>query len=176
MVQLARNGGRNTWRKLSLAFFRQLFWPILTFNQNNCNLFGITIETVHPDMCSCSGYDKHDCSPIPVFFLPLVPQDIDPYKQKNKMRLNVCVNEMTLYGPYAAVVEGKHSLTAMTRKEVYPRDEIANTPRTTVLPIDSHGFAEGFVAFRTLCRVQSSLVRFAPNRTIVWGPPQWQAP
>ena len=31
------------------------------------------------------------------------------------------------------------------------------------------------VSFRILCGVQSSLVRFAPNRAIVWGPPQWQA-
>ena len=35
-----------------------------------------------------------------------------------------------------------------------------------VLPIDRRGFAEGFVSFSTLCDVQSSLVRFAPNRAI----------
>ena len=45
-----------------------------------------------------------------------------------------------------------------------------------MLPIDRHDFAEGFVSFPTLCGVQSSLVIFAPNRAIVWGPPQWQAP
>ena len=45
-----------------------------------------------------------------------------------------------------------------------------------VLPIDIHGFAEGLVSGRTLCGVQSSLVRFAPNRAIAWGPPQWQTP
>ena len=47
---------------------------------------------------------------------------------------------------------------------------------TAVLPIDRRDFAKGFVSFRTLCGVQSLLVRFAPNRAIAWGPPQWQAP
>ena len=92
------------------------------------------------------------------------------------MRANVCVNEMALFGPVAAFVKGKTFLTAMAEKEVCPRDEIADPPGTDVLPIDRHGFPEGLVSFRTLCRVQSSLVRFAPNRAIAWGPPQWQAP
>ena len=83
---------------------------------------------------------------------------------------------MALFGPYNAVAKGKNSLTAMAQTEVYPRDEIADPPGTAVLPIDRHGFAEGFVSFRTLCGVQSSLVRFAPNRAITWGPPQSQAP
>ena len=39
----------------------------------------------------------------------------------------------------------KHSLTAMGKKEVCPRDEIADLPGTAVLPIDTHGFAEGLV-------------------------------
>ena len=64
----------------------------------------------------------------------------------------------------------------MAQKEVCPRDEIEDPPGTALLPIDRHGFAEGLVSFRTLCGVQSSLVRFAPNRAIAWGPPQWQAP
>ena len=64
----------------------------------------------------------------------------------------------------------------MAKKEVCPRDEIVDLPGTAVLLIDIHGFAEGLVAFRTLCGVQSSLVRFAPNRAIAWGPPQPQAP
>ena len=72
--------------------------------------------------------------------------------------------------------KAKHSLTAMAKKEVYPRGEIADPPGTVVLPTDIHGFAEGLVSFRTLCGVQSSLVRFAPNRTNARGPPQWQAP
>ena len=64
----------------------------------------------------------------------------------------------------------------MAKKEVCPRDEIADPPGTAVLPIDMHGLAEGLVSFRTQCGVQSSLVRFALNRAIAWGPPQWQAP
>ena len=92
------------------------------------------------------------------------------------MRSNVCVNEMTLFGPFAAFSKAKHYLTAMAKEKVCPRDEIADPPGTPVLLIDIHGFAEGFVCFRTLCGVQSSLERFAPNRAIAWGPPQWQAP
>ena len=72
--------------------------------------------------------------------------------------------------------KAKHYLTPMAQKEVCPRDEIAHPPGTAVLPFDRHGFAEGFVSFRTLGGVQSSLVRVAPNRAIAWGPPQWQAP
>ena len=53
---------------------------------------------------------------------------------------------------------------------------MVDPPGTAVLPIDRHGFAEGFESFRTLCGVQSSLVIFALNRAIAWGPPQWQAP
>ena len=70
--------------------------------------------------------------------------------------------------------KAKHSFTVIARKEVCPRDEIADPPGTAVLPIDRHGFAEGLVPFRTLCGVQSSLMRFAPNRAIARGPPQWQ--
>ena len=67
--------------------------------------------------------------------------------------------------------KAKHCLTAMAKKEVCPRDEIADLPGTAVLLFDIHGFAEGLVSFRTLCGVQSSLVRSAPNRAIAWGPP-----
>ena len=79
-------------------------------------------------------------------------------------------------GHIQLVSRAKHSLTVMAQKEVCLQDEIADPPGTTVVHIDRHGFAEGFVSFRTLCGVRSSLVRFAPNRAIVWGPPQWQAP
>ena len=65
--------------------------------------------------------------------------------------------------------KAKHSFIVMAKKEICPRDEIANPPGTAVLHIDIHGFAEGLVSFRTLCGVESSLVRFAPNRAIAWG-------
>ena len=77
-----------------------------------------------------------------------------------------------LLGHIQLLSRAKHYLKAMARKEVCPRDEIADPPGKTVLPIDRHGFAEGFMSFRTLCGVQSSLVRFGPNRAIVWGPLQ----
>ena len=83
---------------------------------------------------------------------------------------------MAPFGPFAALSKAKHSLIAMAEKEVCPRDEIADLSRTAVLFIHIHGFAEGLVLFRTLCGVQSSLVRFAPDRAIAWGPPQPQAP
>ena len=70
--------------------------------------------------------------------------------------------------------KAKRSLRAMAKEEVCPRDEIADPPGMAVLSIDIYGFDEGLVSFRTLCGVQSSLVRFAPNRAIAWGPPQPQ--
>ena len=71
--------------------------------------------------------------------------------------------------------KAKRYLTAMAKEEVCPRDEIADPPGMAVLPIGIYGFDEGLLSFRTLCGVQSSLVRFAPNRAIAWGPPQPQA-
>ena len=68
--------------------------------------------------------------------------------------------------------KAKHFTTAMAKKEVFPRDEIADPPGMAVLPIDIYGFDAGLVYFRTLCGVQSSLVRFAPNRAMAWGPQQ----
>ena len=78
-------------------------------------------------------------------------------------------------GHFQLVSKAKHFLTAMTKEEVCPRDEIADPPGMAVLPIDIYGFDGGLVSFRTLCGVQSSLVRFAPNRAIAWGPLQPQA-
>ena len=71
--------------------------------------------------------------------------------------------------------KAKRYLTAMAKEGVCPRDEIADPTGMAVLPIDIYDFDEGLLSFRTLCGVQSSLVRFAPNRAIAWGPPQPQA-
>ena len=65
--------------------------------------------------------------------------------------------------------KAKHSLAPMAKEEDCPRDEITDPPGMAVLPIDINGFDEGLVSFRTLCGVQSSLVRFAPNRAIAWA-------
>ena len=78
-------------------------------------------------------------------------------------------------GHFQLLSKAKHFLIAMAKEEVCPRDEIADPPIMAVLPIDIYGFDEGLVSFRTLCGVQSSLVRFAPNRAIAWGWPQPQA-
>ena len=91
------------------------------------------------------------------------------------MRSNVCVNEMALFGPLAAFVKGKTFYDSHGEKEVCPRDEIADPPGMAVLPIDIYGFDTGLVSFHTLCGVQSSLERFAPNRAMAWGPQQPQA-
>ena len=80
-----------------------------------------------------------------------------------------CLGHLQLFS------KAKYSLTAMAKNGVCPRDEIADPPGMAVLPIDTYGFGEGLVSFRTLCGVQSSLVRFAPNQAIDWSPLQWQA-
>ena len=64
--------------------------------------------------------------------------------------------------------KAKHFTTAMAKKEVCPRDEIADPPGMAVLPIDIYGFDAGLVSF-VHCGVQSSLMRFAPNRTMAFG-------
>ena len=104
-------------------------------------------------------------------FLFFVPQSTNCYKHKIKCgRMSASMKWRYLGHLQLFLSKTKHSLTAMAKKEVYPRDEIADPPGTTVLPIDRHGFAEGLAFFRTLCGVQSSPVIFAPNRAIAWGP------
>ena len=78
-------------------------------------------------------------------------------------------------GHFQLLSKAKHSLIAMAKEEVCPRDEIADPSGMAVLPIEIYGFDEGLVSFRTLCGVQSSLVRFAPGRALTWGPQQPQA-
>ena len=86
------------------------------------------------------------------------------------MRSNVCVNEIALFGPFAAFVKGKTFFHSDGEKGGLPTRRDSGPTRLAVLPIDIHGFAVGLVSFRTLCDVQSSLVRFAPNRAIARGP------
>ena len=105
-------------------------------------------------------------SPFSAFCTPT-----DCYRHKIKYD-RISVSMQWRYLGHLQFVKGKHSLTAMAKKEVCPRDEIADPPGTANIPIDRHGFTEGLVPFRTLCGVQSSLVRFAPNRAITWGSPQ----
>ena len=111
-------------------------------------------------------------SPLLLF----VSQNTDCYKHKIKCGRMSASMKWRYLGHLQLFSKAKLSFIVMAKKEVYPREEIADAPGTAVLPIDIHGFAEGLVSFRTLCGVQSSLVRFAPNRAIARGPPQWQAP
>ena len=73
---------------------------------------------------------------------------------------------MALFVIFHLVSKAKHSLTPMAKEEVCPRDEIADPRGMAVLPIDIYDFDESLVSFRALYGVQSSLVRFAPNRAI----------
>ena len=53
-------------------------------------------------------------------------------------------------GLFQLLSKAKHSLTAIAKEEVCPRDEIADPPGMAVLPVDIYGFDEGLVYFRTL--------------------------
>ena len=109
------------------------------------------------------------------FFFVFVPQNPDCYTHQKK-RGRISPSMEWCYLCYLQLVsKAKNPLTPMAKEEVCPRDEIADPPGMAVLPIDIYGFDEGLVSFRTLCGVQSSLVRFAPNQAIDWGPLQWQA-
>ena len=67
-------------------------------------------------------------------------------------------------------------MTAISQKEVCPRDEIADPPCTSVFPIlREMDFAEAFVYFRTLCGMQLSPLRLARNRALECGPLSGQA-
>ena len=97
------------------------------------------------------------------FFFVFVPQNPDCYThQKKRGRISPSMKWRYLCY-FQLVAKAKHLLTPMANEEVCPRDEIADPPGMAVLPIDIYGFDEGLVSFRTLCGVQSSLVRFAPN-------------
>ena len=60
--------------------------------------------------------------------------------------------------------------------EVSSQEEMASPQDMKVFAFERHGLPEGFVSYRALCGVQSWPLVFAPNRAIVWGPLQWQAP
>ena len=55
----------------------------------------------------------------------------------------------------------------MAKKEVCPRDEIADPPGMAVLPIDTYGFGEGLVSFRTLCGVLRKASAARVNRRLL---------
>ena len=85
------------------------------------------------------------------------------------MRLNVCFNEIALFGLFAA----PKAVAAMVEIEVSPQEEIANPQGMKVFAVERPGLPEDFVSFPALCGVQSLPLVFSPNLSIVWGPLQW---
>ena len=72
------------------------------------------------------------------------------------MRLNVCVNEMAPFRPFAAFsfYQGLLShFTVVAEIEISPQEEMANPQGMKVFAIERHGLPEDFVSFRTLCGV-----------------------
>ena len=57
------------------------------------------------------------------------------------MRLNVCFNEMALFGSFAALIKGCCS-SYMAEMEVSPQDEMANPQGMKVFAVERHGFPE----------------------------------
>ena len=108
-------------------------------------------------------------------FLLFVPQNTDCYKHKMKCGRMSASMKWRCLGHLQPLSKAKHFTTAMAKKEVCPRDEIADPPGMAVFPIGIYGFDAGLVSFCTLCGVQLSLVRFAPNQAMAWGPQQPQA-
>ena len=61
--------------------------------------------------------------------------------------------------------------------EVSPQEQMANPQDVKLFAVKRHGLHEDFVSFRTLCGVQSSLLVFAPNRSVVCSPlEEWHVP
>ena len=86
------------------------------------------------------------------------------------MRLNVCFNEIALFGLFAALIK---AVAAMVEMEASPQEEMANPQGMKVFAVERPELPEDFVSFPALCGVQSSPLVFAPNLPIVWGPLQW---
>ena len=73
------------------------------------------------------------------------------YKHKMKYGRMFASMKWRYLGYLQLLSKAKHYFTVMAKKEVCPRDEIADPSGTAMLLIDRHGFAEGLVSFRTLC-------------------------
>ena len=63
------------------------------------------------------------------------------------MRLNVCFNEMALFGLFAALIKGCSSYAEM---EVSPQEEMANPQGMKVFTVERPGLPEDFVYFPAL--------------------------
>ena len=62
----------------------------------------------------------------------------------------------------------------MAEIEIIPQEEeMVNPQGMKVFVVERPGLPEDFVSFPAPRGVQSSLLVFAPNLPIVWGPLQW---
>ena len=86
------------------------------------------------------------------------------------MRLNVCFNQIALFGPLAALLK---AVAAMAEMEVSPQEEMANPQGMKVLAVERPGLPEDFVSSSALCGEQSSPLVFGPSLPTVWSPLQW---
>ena len=84
----------------------------------------------------CQGCSAHDCSPILVFCF-CYPK-YRRLQKSDKMRLNVCVNEMA--GRLQLSSRFVSPLTVVAQKEVCPRDDMANPPGIKVFTVERDGF------------------------------------
>ena len=83
--------------------------------------------------------DTRNCSPIPVFcflYSKILPV--------TKMRLNVCFNEMALFGLLQLLSK---AVAAMAEMEVSPQEEMANSQGMKRFAVERPGLNEGFVSF-----------------------------
>ena len=80
------------------------------------------------------------------------------------MRLNVCFNEMALFGLFTALIKG---CSSYGRYGVSPQKKMANPQGMKVFAVERHGLPADFVSSLALCGVESSPLVFVPNRPIV---------
>ena len=83
---------------------------------------------------------------------------------QNKMQLNICVSEMALFGPFAAVISGEMVSDSDGTKGGLPTRRDRSPLGTKVFSSERQGLCSRFRIFRTLCGAQPSPLRFAGNR------------
>ena len=69
------------------------------------------------------------------------------------MRLNVCFNEMALFGPFAAL---SRAIAVMAEMEASPQGGMANSQGMKVFAVERPGLPEDYVSFPALRGVELS--------------------